>query len=359
MDQINPKKILIIRIGNIGDVLFATPIIRILRKQYPQAVLDMVTSPQAQVVVRFNPYLNNVFIYKKFHRLQRMLFRKIFIEQLKKQHYDLCVVLESNKEYTNFARKICLKALRIGIESEFSGKNLHRSTEFSYKCHTVENYLKIVFKLLKIPLDKECCNMDFFYPEPDEELKRIIKEHSKKGFFIIHSSCSSSLPYKGWEIDKLVEVTRGIIKKGFDVFITGAAMDKEPSILLSVLNNEQGVFSFLGKSLYEVAYLIKNSRGILCYDTGILHIAQALKVPFVTLFGPSDIIHTGPIIGNKKYEVIKKDFKCGPCQYSPQYHQKEKEFCLDGKVTKCMSAIMVEEVMAAINRIIDEKRSNT
>ena len=346
------KKILVIRIGNIGDVLFATPLIRILRKHYPQAVLDIVTSPQAQIVVKFNPYLNNVFIYKKFPRLQRIFLRKVFIEHLKKQHYDLCIVLESNKEYANFAKTICPNALRIGLESEFSEKNLHKTIEFSQKCHAIENYLKIAANL-NLPLDEACCSMDFFYPEPEEELKRMIKGHAKKGFFIIHSSCSSYLPYRGWEIEKLAQVSKNIVNKGLDVFITGAATDREPKLLLSMLNSEQGVFSFLGKSLYEVAYLIKNSRGILCCDTGILHIAKALKVPLIALFGPSDVNHTGPI-GSGKHEAIRKDFNCGPCHYSPQYRQKEKEFCLDGKVTKCMSAITVEEVMAAISRIINE-----
>jgi ADP-heptose:LPS heptosyltransferase len=313
---------------------------------------------QAEVVVKFNPYLSNVFIYKKFHRLQRLFLRKIFIAQLKKQHYDLCIMLESNEEYASFAKKICPDALRIGVESEFSENNLHKTIGFSRECHAIENYLKIASKL-DIQLDKDCCNMDFFLPEPDERLKLLIKEHSKNGFFIIHPSCSRGLPYRGWEIDKLAKIAKGIAEKGLDVFITGAATDKEPGLLLSIVNNEQSVFSFLGKSLYEVAYLIKNSRGILCYDTGILHVAQALKAPFVGLFGPSDVKHTGPI-GGGKFEVVKKDFSCGPCQYNPQYHSKEKEFCMSGEVTKCMSAITAEEAMAAVNRVIDsyEKRSN-
>lgn len=347
------KKILIIRIGNIGDVLFVTPVIRKLRKTFERAQIDILTSPQGKIVVEKNPYLNNVFVYKKFHKIERWIKKRLLLDRLSFNGYDLCVVLESNLEYTKFAARVAKPALRIGVDSEFGKKFLHKTKEFSRSRHAIENYLDIVSKLLNIEIsDSEYC-MDFFF-SGCEGLSR----EKGKDYFIVHSSCSSYLPSKSWEIDKFAQVAKYLINRGFSVFITGAASDAQPHLLLEKLKNEKNVHEFIGRHLNEVACLINQARGVFCLDTGILHIARALNKPLVCLFGPSDPQHTGPL-GPGVYKTIRKDFSCGPCQYSSQYHQKEKEFCLDGKVTKCMSAIAAEEVMDAVSRIINEKNSNT
>jgi len=377
------KKILIVRIGNIGDVLFATPVIRKLRKVFGNAQIDILTSPQGKVVVEKSPYLNNIFIYRKFHKIERWFKKRKLLKGLLLNKYDLCVVLESNLEYTKFAYEISRHALRIGIDSEFGKKFLHKTEEFSRKRHAVENYLSVVSKLLNIELAGDDYSMDFFftplekaadrvgdgYQDEDNGLKLISSRSSLtgfttcadsgnlgkekgKGFFIVHSSCSSYLPSKSWEIDKFAEVAKYLTIHGFSVFITGAISDCEPKLLLEKLKNEKNIHSFIGKNLYEVASLIKQAKGVICLDTGILHITRALNKPLVCLFGPSDPLHTGPI-GPGIYKVIRKDFRCGPCQYFADYNKKQKEKCLDGKITPCMKAIEVEEVIKSLNSIID------
>jgi ADP-heptose:LPS heptosyltransferase len=124
-------------------------------------------------------------------------------------------------------------------------------------------------------------------------------------------------------------------------------------LLLEKLKDEKSARSFIGRNLGEVAFLIKQAKGVFCLDTGILHIARALGAPLVCLFGPSDPRHTGPI-GPGVYKTIRKDFSCGPCQYSVDYKKQEKEKCLDGKITPCMKAIKVEEAIRNLESIINE-----
>jgi lipopolysaccharide heptosyltransferase II len=345
------QKILLVRIGNIGDVLFATPVIRKLRKTFKEAAIDILTSPQGEPVLEANPYLNEIFIYHKFHKFFRWFKRKKLLNSLIRREYDLCVVLESNFEYTQFAHRASPKALRIGIDSPFSKKFLNKSVEFSNKRHAIENYLYVLSQLLDIEIEALDFNMDFFLKGPDEQLYQESKRHIEKGFFVIHSSCSNYLPYKGWPIDNFVSVADYLINHGLSVFITGSLKDKEPRFLLDKIKDKQGVYNFIGRNLHEVAFLIKHAKGVLCLDTGILHIARALNTPLVGLFGPSDTRHTGPV-GPGVYQVIRKDFSCGPCHYSPEYRLKEKANCLDGNVTACMKAIEVEEVIGAIQSII-------
>jgi len=344
------KKILIIRIGNIGDVLFVTPVIRKLRKVFGKAQIDILTSPQAKVIVEKNPYLNNIFVYRKFHKIGRWFKKRKLSRALLRNKYDLCVVFESNLEYTRFAYEIAPDALRIGVDSEFAINFLHKAKEFSYSRHAIENYLDVVSKLLNIKLLDDDYNMDFFF---EEDLKgRDLSGEKGKGFFIVHSSCSSYLPSKGWEIEKFARVSRYLINRGFSVFVTGAVSDKEPKLLLEELKNEKNIYSFIGKSLHEAACLIKQAKGVVCLDTGILHIGRALNKPLVCLFGPSDPNHTGPI-GPGIYKTIRKDFNCGPCQYFAGYKKEQKGKCMDAKITPCMNAIEAEEAIKSLEAIID------
>ena len=75
------KKILVIRIGNIGDVLMATPLIKKLKGTFPQAELHFLTSPHAEFIVRENPYIDRVYVYKKYAKIARNI-KKFFFRQL-------------------------------------------------------------------------------------------------------------------------------------------------------------------------------------------------------------------------------------------------------------------------------------
>jgi ADP-heptose:LPS heptosyltransferase len=332
--------------------LFVTPVIRKLRGVFSQAQIDILTSPQGKIVVENNPHLNNVFVYKKFHKIERWFKRRRLSRRISSHRYDLCIVFESNLEYTKFAYKICKSALRIGIKSKFSDVFLHKAREFSYRRHALENYLGVLSELLGINICENDYGMDFFISKTEDSSQTYSND-----FFIVHSSCSSYLPYKGWEMGNFLEISNYLVNQGFDVFITGQVNDKEPKFLLEKLRNNKRIHSFVGRSLDEVASLIKRSKGVLCLDTGLLHISRALNKPVVCLFGPSDPQHTGPL-GKGIYRVIRKDFSCGPCQYFADYKRGEKERCLDGKVTPCMKAIEASEVIGVLRELIDGTQRN-
>ena len=70
--QINPRKILIIRLSSIGDVLLTTPTIRILKRKFPEASISFLVEDKSAGIIKTNPYLNEIIIFFFF------LFKKIF-----------------------------------------------------------------------------------------------------------------------------------------------------------------------------------------------------------------------------------------------------------------------------------------
>lgn len=335
------KKILIIRIGNIGDVLFVTPLIRKLRAHFPESQVDVLTSPQASVVLTRNPYINSVFIYEKYHKVDRWFKRKLFLRKLKLRGYDLCVVLESNLEYLKFARAACERATRIGIGSAHSKEFLSKEAPFLQTRHAVENYLALL-QLLDIHFSRDDLSMDFFVEDTPAAVA--------SDYVIVHPNCTRYDPFRGWPIDRFAQLIEYFTKKGVTVYVTGSARDIESDKLLKNFQGRDLVKGFIGKDLLEVAKLIKNAKLVVCCDTGILHLTQALHGKLVALFGPSDPKHTGPV-GPGSYKVVRKPFDCGPCNYYPEYHKEQKAQCMRAEYVKCMNGIELKDVLGAIEEI--------
>jgi len=85
------KRILIIRIDRIGDVVLSTPVIKALRTAYPESYIAMMVRPYAKEVVMGNPYLDEVILYDKDKRYKRILANIGFIKELIKKRFDLVV----------------------------------------------------------------------------------------------------------------------------------------------------------------------------------------------------------------------------------------------------------------------------
>jgi len=354
-----PKRILVIRVGNLGDVLMVTPVIRKLKAVFPDSCLDFVTSGQARVVAEANKYIDNIFIYRKYKRLPGAIRKFIFERQLARNKYDLCVVLEQHPQYHRFARNILgTKGLKIGFSSVPPTPYLDHSSAYQHHdVHAIDNGLFLLRDYLNIPLDPDDCLMDFVIPDHIEQgLKGLLP--GWKGdvgkYIVIHPSCSGYQFLRTWVLANYNPVIHFLKAQGYRVFLTGASSDK--TFVDQIIKDggfvKADVEAFVDRSLYEVSFLIKHAAGVISPDTGIMHIARAFNVPTIALFGPSNPLHTG-CIGSGAYVQIRNDFKCGPCNYYPEYRLEYKQACIDeGKPPACMRSISVEQVTDALKKIL-------
>jgi len=351
------KRILIIRVGNVGDVLMATGAFRKLKKAFPGCCIDVVTSPHSRDVVQGNKNIDNIFIYRKYKRIGGTIKKFFFERYLARNKYDLCLVLEQHPQYHQFARNIIgSRGLKIGFTSVPATNYLDHTSVYNYQEHAIENVLFLLRDYLKIPIDKDDCLMDFVIPgEAEQSLKMLLPKWkgSTGKYFVIHPGCSEYLPLRAWEMPNYVQVIRSLRAQGYRVFLTGAKSDKRfiDEIMKDYGHTDAGVEVFVDRPLLDVAFLIKHSSGMLSSDTGIMHLARAVRAPMVALFGPSDPHHTG-CIGSGEYVQIRNDFKCGPCHYYPQYRYEDKKNCLHGQSPTCMKSISVEQVMDGVKKVL-------
>ncbi len=143
---------------------------------------------------------------------------------------------------------------------------------------------------------------------------------------------------KCWPAERFRQLVRKLRSRGFQVAVFGSPSEKQLSEFVA---GRDGV-SFAGwTSVGDLVSILANITLLVTNDSGPMHIANALGVPVVALFGPTDPELTGPY--NKPHILIYKNPPCGPCW---------KRTCPPEKHI-CMNSIQVEEVEEAVLRLLD------
>ena len=150
-------------------------------------------------------------------------------------------------------------------------------------------------------------------------------------------------PSKKWPAKYYSEVAREYINKGWNVICFGSDNDQETGKKLATLNglNQENKFhNLIGMtSLIDAADLLAYCKRVVTNDSGLMHVAAAVKTPLVALYGPSSPEYTPPLIDKKK--ILRK---------SDGYQKIRKGEALDG-YHHSLFAIKPEEVISALEEL--------
>jgi heptosyltransferase-2 len=151
---------------------------------------------------------------------------------------------------------------------------------------------------------------------------------------------------RAWHLDNFTELANELQQK-YDVriIVFGGKRDAAAIEYLQKEINPRPVIAIGNTTIRESMSLLSRCSLLVCNDSGIMHLAAALHVPLVALFGPQSPAKFGP--WGEKCRVIYKDFQCSPCR------QKFFEECEPSlrKTPQCMEDISVEELLEEISRV--------
>lgn len=295
------KKILIIRFSSIGDIVLTTPVIRCLRKQYPEAELHVLTKSSYQQIYAANPNINKVY------EIQDDL--KTVIPMLKEENYDF--VVDLHKNWRSLKVRLALHRPSSSFPKLDFRKFLYTKLKIGTMptVHIVDRYFKAVERL---GVHNDGQGLDFFIGEGDVMHYEDLPEEFREGFVAIvigGQHVTKILP-----AEKVVEVCRAL---AFPVVLVGGPEDfaRGESIVQMVGKN---VGNSCGRlSLGQSASLLQLADAVLTNDTGMMHIAAALHAPIVSVWG-----NTVPEFGMYPYLpqgmkpaviVENKNLSCRPC----------------------------------------------
>ncbi|TNF30194.1 MAG: lipopolysaccharide heptosyltransferase family protein [Bacteroidetes bacterium] len=291
-------RILIIRFSSIGDIVLTSPVVRALRKKYPEADIRFVTKKQYAELVQPNPHLNGVFLlHQSLHALGK---------ELKAFDPELVIDLHHN------LRTRVLRTLVGGQWFAFRKLNVEKWLKVNLKvdrlpnAHIVDRYMETL-KPLGIENDRK--GLDFFFPK--EFFVPDVPAALKHGFVSV--VVGAKFRTKQLPEHKLVELCNGI---QHPVLLIGGPEDESLGTAIAA-KSSANVFNGCGKfSLLQSAWLIKQSQLVITHDTGMMHIAAAFRKKIISIWG-----NTIPEFGMYPYLPAEegsfisevKDLNCRPC----------------------------------------------
>lgn len=286
-------KILIINLMYIGDLLFITPAIHLLRTTYPASELDLLLDKKYIDIFVNNDHINNIIAIDKkgFHGKLMNYIR--LIKDIKKKNYDLVINLHRNERSSAIAAFSNGKRI-IGFASKgfefFFSSPLKEHTDI----HQVESYLNVL-KVLEI---KDLHNKGLeMIPGVDAENsadRKWTEAGLKSESNVIGLNTGGSWPTKRWTIEGFAQLINLLYKNNFIPVMFGGDMDK-PMVEQIIFKTPKPPVIFTGKlNLLELGATIKKCSVFVSGDSGPMHIAASQQIPTVALFGPSDPIRYAP-----------------------------------------------------------------
>ncbi|MFC1808836.1 lipopolysaccharide heptosyltransferase II [Candidatus Omnitrophota bacterium] len=328
----------------IGDVIFAEPLIRVLKKQYPQSYLICVAPPRCKSFLAKNPHIDEILTFDEKGSERSFLARIRFIFKLRKKAINRVYLL-----HRSFSRAfMCYTAgirERIGYDTKGRGGLLTQKytveDTIRNKEHDVDYFMRLAGDIKATDNERE---YRFYFSDDDkahaESLLRSKKLHNNK--FIVINPGGNWLP-KRWPIEYFARFANLFYEQfSLPVVISGNESNQKLADNIIEMTNYQQCVSLCGKTtLTQVGALFSRSMFVLTADSGPMHIASGVGAPVVALFGPTDFTRTGPRGVGEKIILYNRDATCSiPC------------YEMECKKYTCMSNISPEMVMDAVQKLL-------
>ena len=332
-----PERVLVIRIGRLGDTLLATSIVQALHQAYgTQVLIDFAVSPGAgAAILSLDQRINRVFPISRrrwpwyLNPLKRRL-RKHSGEE----PYDMVFNLECGPQCDDFIRFIHAR--------KFFGRPLTEPRHIRGR-HCVDTEKTIYADVLGSEAAAAAV--------PFLQLPRGVKHHpgAVEGAYVILNPGFSGVHKRGyrshrrWPDRHWIRLIDLITGSGRAIAINGS---KEEKRCFESLLDRPGVHSLFGSSLPELIGSMSGARCVISVDTGSVHLAAALGIPVIALCGPTDPGLTGPYPGKAPSRVLTSGVVCQPCFQTPL--QKQCRF------NRCMQELSPDVVFEAFENMMSQ-----
>lgn len=349
--QTSPRSILLIQLGDIGDVVLSTPCIQALRKQYPLATIVAVVWDKAAELLQDCPWLDHVIPVTKQSRslCEEIFFQRKFFRQLREFHFDLAIDLRTGTRGAILAL-FSGAGQRIGFYA--SDGKLWRNRLFTSLLHKeyspeqhVADYLLSLLETFGITVAKRSPTLAVSENKlvRIETLFRELKIES--GSLLVALQPFSLWHYKELEEEKYIALVHWLTgEQGATVLVTGAASEQARAEEI-VRNCGKRCYNFAGRTTIAMyAALLKKCHLFIGVDSAGLHIAAAVGTPTLGIFGPSSPVSWAP--RGETHRVVQKEFDCVPCR---------QKGCEGSEKSRCLDELSVSDVVRKIENFIGRK----
>ncbi len=340
-----PQKIALLRASRIGDFLCAIPAIRAIRTALPDAEITMITLPMLQELAQRSPYIDKVALFPGFPWIAEQLFepRKTvqFLQQMQDEHFDLAIQMQGTGLFSNpFTLLLGARTTAGFVRLDDSAGLLDAALPYPQRQHEIRTVLAMS-TFLGAPEQGE--QLEFpLWTQDYQAAEQLLHMHCVKPPLIgLHPAARDAT--RRWFVERFAEVGNMLQRRhGGTVLLLGEPEEQHTGEHLASLLHVP-YLNLIGKtSLVSLGALMTHLSVFITNDTGPAHIAYALNIPTVTIFGGGDPALNGPLMPGP-FRVLKYDVACRPCGYGT---------CPIGDV--CLKGVTVEMVVQASEEIFKD-----
>ncbi len=341
-------KFLIIRFSSIGDVILTTPLIRCLRAKFPTAQIDFLIKKEFAVVLSNNPHLDNIIAFdKKAGKGELNRIR----QQVKQNNYSHILDIQKN------IRSIYISAGSGAIVSGFSKKLLERDLLIRFGINIYKEikpvYLRYFESVSTLGVSYDGNGTEVFPAVTEtEKVNEILKqENIASGRPVLVVAPGAQWENKRWPVEGFATAADTFCRHtGAITVLIGGTGDIEICNQVNTLMQTPAL-NLAGKlSLMGSASMLGMAKMVFTNDTGMLHMAQAMKTPVVAVYGPTTReLGFFPLPENSR--VAEFEISCRPCTQKGLHSCPKKHFL-------CMKNIKPETVSNLAAGLFDQNSAS-
>jgi heptosyltransferase-3 len=334
--------ILVIKLRYIGDVLLATPVLRALKEVYPRARLSALVNRGTESMLRCNPDLDDLLVLNRDSLREQIR----LLQDLRTRRFD-CVIDLTDGDRSAIIARWCGASIRVGFNEERRWRGLCYTTvvKAAPGLHRVERDFLGLRTLGLEP--KPMPPVLRTSPQDDQEADTLLRQlgvnvrDSGNDRVLVMMQPGARYWFKAWPPERFAELADRLIQRfGCQVLVGGDEREVALAEEIRARAHSSLVVVAGRTTLLQYAAVLRRCSLFVGNDNGPMHMAAAVGIPVVALFGPSDPAEWGP--RGTRSEVLYKRLDCRGC-----FHPT----CERGELN-CMKQISVEEVYRAASGLL-------
>lgn len=311
-ELLNSFNILVIKLASIGDVVLVTTSLKAIRKKFPHARIHCLIGKESRKILHNCPYLDGIIVYDSKGKERGWLRLIKFSRKLRKHRFDIIIDFQNSRK-SHLLSFLGNPKKSYGYNRKW-GSLLTNPLEDDHANMPPVAHQFQVLEELGIRYNKNAYLELWPSAQDDHYAKNLLNSEwlgNKSNMIGINIAASLKWQTKNWPIEYIARVCDMLSANNIRVIITG--LDKDMSLarhLLSITKSKPA--NFVGKTdVLQLAALIKECKVFLTSDSAPLHIAAAMQIPVIALFGPTDSRrHIPPA---KRIVILEKKLACAPC----------------------------------------------
>jgi len=335
------REILVRGTNWIGDAIMTLPAVAAIRRTWPQAQISVLAKPWVADIYSESNDIDRILNFEDPGPHRGPFGRIRLAGELRQYRFDMAILLQNAIEAAIIARLAGIP-IRAGYNSDARGWLLTHAvcrTPAILKIHQIDYYLEMVKALGCDSAERNLC-LDL-RPDTRSLADGWLKLPENRHQLIIGMAPGATYgPAKRWPVDRFAAVAEEIIREyGATIILFGSKQDQDVTEAIATAIQGRCLNLAGTTSIRQVMALISRCHAFITNDSGLMHVAGAMNVPTVAIFGSTNPVTTSP--PGERNIIIRKPVDCSPCL---------KPVCPTD--FRCMNLIGVKEVVAAVRQAI-------